>query len=83
MAKLVEKQVIVNWYKPEEKLPEDDSFVVTSVSGKFGNVTYDHAMVIANWMDEDGWFFEDPLAERFNLSVTVHAWCDLKPYGGD
>ena len=79
----VERQVIVQWNKPTEKLPEDDCFVVVTVSGKFGNVTYDHALLIANWMDEDGWYFEDPLAECFNEDVTVHAWADLEPYGGD
>ena len=83
MAKLIERQVITTWHRPEEKLPDDDCFVVATVSGKFGNVTYDHALLIANWMDEDGWYFEDPLAERFNEDVTVHAWADLEPYGGD
>lgn len=83
MSKLIEKQVIVNWYTPDEKMPEDDCFVIVTVSGKFGNVTYDHALLVANWMDVDGWYFEDPLAERFNEDVMVHAWADLEPYGGD
>jgi len=80
---MVERQTIVTWYKPEERLPKDDVFVVTCISGKFGNVTYDHALIVANWMDDDGWFFEDSLAERFHENVTVHAWADLEPYGGD
>ena len=79
---MVERQVIVTWHKPKEKLPEDDKFVVATISGRFGNVTYDHAIVIANYMEDDGWFFLDSLAERFNETVTIHAWADLEPYGG-
>ena len=79
---MIEKQVIVQWNKPTEKLPEDDCFVIVTASGKFGNVTYDHTFLVANWMAEEGWFFLDPLAERFNEEVTVHAWADLEPYGG-
>lgn len=30
---MVERQVIVTWYTPEEKLPEEDVFVVVTLSG--------------------------------------------------
>lgn len=84
MGKLVEKQVIVNWYKPEERMPEEHYFVVACISFKSETVTYDHAMVIANWADDgDDWIFDDPLANRYKDRVTVHAWADLEPYGGD
>ena len=80
---MIERQVIVTWYTPEEKLPQDDAFVIVTVSGKFGHVTYDHAFSIANYLKDDGgWWFEDRLLERFNDGVTVHAWADLEPYGG-
>lgn len=82
MGRLIERQTIVTWTDPADRLPADDEFVVVTVSGKFGNVTYDHAMVIANYMEEEGWFFLDSLLERFNEIVTVHAWADLEPYGG-
>lgn len=80
----VERQTIVTWHRPEERLPDDSCFVIVSVSGKFGHVTYDHAFAIGNYVeDDDGWWFDDPLLERFHDDVTVHAWADLEPYGGD
>jgi len=83
---MIERQVITTWNVPEEskgKLPEDDSFVIVTVSGKCDNVTYDHAFAIANYIeDDDGWYFDDPLLERFRDNITVHAWADLEPYGG-
>lgn len=79
---MIERQVITTWYTPEEKLPKDDYFVIVTVSGTLRNVTYDHAFAIANYIEDDGgWWFEDPLMERFNDDVTVHAWADLAPYG--
>ena len=84
MGKMVERQTIVTWYKPEEKMPEPCHFVVACISFRGDQITYDHALVLANWADDDdGWLFDDPLANRYNNKVTVHAWCDLEPYGGD
>ena len=39
---MIERQVIVTWHKPDEKLPEEGVFVVVSFSGKAGNIRYDH-----------------------------------------
>lgn len=82
---MIERQVITTWHTPAERLPEDDCFVIVTVSGKCDNVTYDHAFAIANYLeeDEDSWWFDDPLLERFHDDITVHAWADLEPYGGD
>lgn len=68
---MIEKQVIVSWYTPEEKKPEPDVFVILTVSAKVTNVTYDHALVLATWGEEDGWIFDDPLLD--GADVTVHA----------
>lgn len=81
---MVERQTIVTWYKPEEKMPPECIDVVACISFKGKHVTYDHAMVIGNWAaDGDDWIFYDPLANRYKDRVTVHAWADLEPYGGD
>lgn len=81
---MVEKQTIVTWYKPKEKKPPEGISVVTCISFKGDRVTYDHAMVIGNWMDDDDeWLFDDHLANHYRYIVKVHAWCDLEPYGGD
>lgn len=83
--KLIERQVIVTWFTPDEKLPEDGLLVVTSVSGKIDHITFDHTLMIADYISGEGWFFEYPgidTEEEMN-AMTVHAWCDLEPYGGD
>ena len=60
-------------------------FVIATISFKADRITYDHALVIANWCCDDfdyGWMFTDSIADRYRALVTVHAWCDLEPYGG-
>ena len=80
---MIERQTIVTWEDPAKKKPEPCVFVVVTVSTKAEHITYDHALSIANWCDDDeGWWFEDPFLERHNDLVTVHAWADLEPYGG-
>ena len=85
MKKMIERQVIVTWYTPEEKLPEEGVITVASVSGMSKDKTiYDHAFVLVEWYeksgdDEAGWV----LTDNDDLDMfTVHAWCDLEPYGG-
>lgn len=81
MSGVIERQVIVNWYTPEEKMPPDGIFVVVSFSGKSGNIKYDHTFGIADWFDDGlGWII-DGLPE--DAEFTIHAWCDLMPYGGE
>lgn len=81
---MIERQVIVTWHKPEEKMPNEGDIVVVTVSGGFDNVTYDHAFVLAEWYDDGlGWYFHDEILNQTNRkSITVHAWCDLEPYKG-
>lgn len=79
----IERQTIVTWHTPDEQMPEPCVVVPVTVSGRFGNVTYDHALAIADWCDDDnGWWFQDELLNRHSDRVTVHAWADLEPYGG-
>ena len=77
---MIERQVFVTWYTPEERLPANEDFVIATVSGKVGNMTYDHALVLASWCTDDGWWFPDINTE--DGEVEVIAWCDLEPYAG-
>lgn len=78
---MIEQQVIVTW--ETKKPPKPDIIVPVTISLKADHVTYDHAMVMADWLEEDnGWFFYDDFAQRHHELVTVHAWADLEPYGG-
>ena len=72
------RQDIIMWYTPEEKLPPIGQFVIATISGKGEHIRYDHSLTIAEWY-EDGWFLTDDTKIK---EFTVHAWCDLKPYGG-
>ena len=76
---MIERQTIVTWYTPEEKLPNEGDITVVTISGKRGSVTYDHVFALAEWYnDGDGWNLTDIDMDEF----TVHAWADLTPYGG-
>ena len=76
---LIERQVIVTWYTPREKKPAEDEFVVCTVSGRAkGNITFDHAILLLAYSKDEGWYSMDYDFEE----LTVHAWCDLDPYGG-
>ena len=76
---MITRQDIITWYTPDEKMPPECTYVVT-FSGRKGNTTYDHALAIADWMDDsEGW----ALDEIGDLDdYTIHAWCDLEPYKG-
>ena len=77
---MIERQTIVTWYTPEEKLPNEGDITVVTISGRrANNITYDHAFALAEWYDDgDGWNLTDIDMDEF----TVHAWADLTPYGG-
>ena len=76
---MIERQVFVTWYTPDEKLPDEGKIVIASISGKAGNTDYDHAFALCTWVDDGlGWMLEDMELDDFK----VHAWCDLEPYGG-
>ena len=76
----IERQTIVTWYRPDEKLPPEGDIVVATVSGRRGkNITYDHAFALVSWFPDGlGFALEDIHLDEF----TVHAWCDLEPYKG-
>ena len=75
--------MIVQWYTPEEKMPEQYEIVPVTISGvnKQGNLKWDNALVMASWDSQSGWMIEGYELEEF-AELTVHAWCDLRPYGG-
>ena len=81
---IVEKQVIVDWYVPVEKRPEEDTAVVATISGRTvasdrGEVLhFDHAIAILFWSADTGWYSTE---YDFELLI-VHAWCDIEPYKG-
>lgn len=49
---------------------------MATISGHARGVEYDHAFVLLVWTGTE-W---DPVDIHLD-EFTVHAWCDLKPYG--
>lgn len=79
------RQVIVTWYTPAEKLPPDGMSVPATVSGESGNVRFHRALVTVEYWNGEGWVVESKEFDsaRKGSWLTVHAWADLEPYGGD
>lgn len=84
----VKRQVIVTWYKPEEKLPEEDRLVIVTFSGSFASGFYAHTFGIARCAYSEfpdlppAWEIEGiPHCESMN--AKIEAWADLEPYGCD
>ena len=73
-----ERQVIVTWFTPEEKMPDEDLFYVVTFSGKDGNQHYENAIGTGAWYS-DGWYI---IGLSEDADFTVHAWADLDPFGG-
>ena len=74
LQRLEEERNRARWHKPENKLPENDDFVLAIVSGiPFPNITLVYSYKIASY-SEDGWCIETfPYAKH----LTVHYWCRL------
>ena len=74
-----ERQVIVTWYKPAEKLPPVDCNTIITFSGKLQNAEYNHAFGIASYFPGEGWMI-DGMDENASDRMTIEAWADLDPY---
>ena len=75
----VNRQVIVTWFTPEEKLPEEDIGVLATVTARAKNREFIRAILTVFYCKSEGWYELD-----YGFSeLTVHAWCDLEPYEGE
>lgn len=83
MALVIERQVIVTWYTPKEKLPPEYMTVLATISGVGCNngygIMYDHALMVMEYAEDGcGWLSVDGI--EFD-ELTVHAWADIEAYG--
>ena len=78
MGLVKERQVIVTWYTPQEKIPPEDEFVVCTVNGKCDSMIFKDAVVTLAFCKDEGWYSTEYDFDE----LEVLAWCDLKPYGG-
>lgn len=76
---MIERQVIVTWYDPADKLPEEDMIVIATVSGSAAGLKFERTpLPICYGGSKGGWY---SLYIQLD-DVTVHGWCDLEPYKG-
>lgn len=55
---MIERQVIVTWYTPEEKLPAEDEGVIATVSGDVnGTLIFERAVLTVCYDKEEGMVF--------------------------
>ena len=75
---IIRKHMNDGWIPVEEKLPEDDDFVLATVTGIYNVLTFSEAIQLASYCKDDGWFIEGyPEWENPNVS----AWRPLpEPY---
>lgn len=69
-----DRTVEVTWWKPEEKLPEDDVLVLGVVSGANKNISLFEAMELLSYTGDDGWLLDQYPELR---DVEVLWWCEL------
>ena len=67
------------------KLLCDNVQVATDTTDNDGNVRFHRALVTVEYWNGEGWVVE---SKEFDSDMkgswlTVHAWADLEPYGGD
>lgn len=80
-----ERQVIVTWYTPEEKLPPEGMRVVVTFSGRTKDTIYSHVIGVARCCseyecEEPAWDI-DGLSIEDSVRMHVESWADLEPYG--
>lgn len=76
---MIEMQVIVTWYDPADKLPEEDLIVIATVSGYAAGLRLERTLIpICYGGSKEGWYSLDIELD----DITVHGWCDLEPYKG-
>ena len=75
---VIRKYMNDGWIPVEERLPENDDFVLVTVTGIYNALTFSDAIQLASYCKGDGWFVEGyPDWENPNVS----AWRNLlEPY---
>lgn len=74
-----ERQVIVTWYTPAEKLPPEDECVVITFSGRNEQIEYEHALGTGVYYQVEGWRV-DGMDDDESDRMTIEAWAYLDPY---
>ena len=66
------------WFDATEIKPAVDENVIVTVSGTYNNITFEDAIQLAQWDDEEGWILEE-FPGAVDISVTGWMFCP-EPY---
>ena len=66
------------WINVHDRLPEEDELVLAAVSGRYENVEWVDAYLLARFYPEEGWMLEEyPEAENFRITWWMKLPDDL------
>ena len=67
---IIHNHINDGWIPVDERLPEDDDFVLVTVTGIYNALTFSSAIQLASYCKDDGWFIEGyPDWENPNVSA--------------
>lgn len=73
--KLADGWVVLDWCRTENELPsKEGTWILCAVTGKYGNLEFDNALLIGEWDEDEGWVL-DSYPEIENPNVTH--WIEL------
>ena len=65
------------WIPVSERLPETEEFVLASLSGKYRNITFEHACEIADYADGEWCVYAYPHMSAEKCAELIEAWMPL------
>ena len=69
------------WIPVSERLPETEEFVLASLTGKYRNITFEHACEIADYADGEWCVYAYPHMSAEKCEELIEAWMPLpEPY---
>ena len=69
------------WIPVSERLPETEEFVLASLTGKYRNITFEHAREIADYADGGWCVYAYPHMSAEKCEELIEAWMPLPgPY---
>lgn len=84
MGLLEEHKVLTTWHNPEVDHPEPGMSVVVSFSAKGKYASFDHAIGIGVFLEDDGWDIDTCCKAIFDkTTLKIHGWNDLDTLGVD
>ena len=83
LKKLPSAQPEPKWIPVSERLPETEEFVLASLTGKYRNITFEHACEIADYADGEWCVYAYPHMSAEKCAELIEAWMPLpKPFEG-